>query len=128
MTLDAAAYRKRLLIRKLWLLDNAVESLSTLYTEAPELNDEVDISDIVPLAFDEWNDQIQKVIAGLESDISLAKAGITVEVSNYTKVGHALDDVLSGDVARIVADFVDANKITPDFISHVNKWKSAHRQ
>lgn len=126
MILDAAAYRKRLLIRKLWLLDNAVESLSTLYTEAPELNDEVDISDIVPLAFDEWNNQIQKVIAGLESDISLAKAGI--EVSNYTKVGQALDDVLSGDVGRIVAEFVSKNKITPDFISHVNKWKSTHRQ
>jgi len=65
---NAAAYRKRLLIRKLWLLDNAVESLSALYTKAPELNDEANIARIIPMSLNEWGDQIQKTIAWLESD------------------------------------------------------------
>lgn len=60
--IDPKKRRKEKLIELLTELQIVVGDMSNLYDKNPKLNDEFDISRIVPMSLDEWAAEINEVI------------------------------------------------------------------
>lgn len=55
-------------------LQSTVDKMVTLYEARPELNDEADIQEVVPMSLDEWQVQLDATIVALEVEIDEAEA------------------------------------------------------
>lgn len=53
-------------------LHDVVKALHKLYEDNEELNDDADISSIVPMSLDEWNYKLGRVIGAIDIECSKA--------------------------------------------------------